>query len=1092
VYLAPRIRRVALFATLPFLFLAISALLANSTTAPPAAKVAGAPGNGSCAECHTGAVTNPGRVLIDFGKLTYSPGVKQKIGVHVLANTAAALTGFQLTARLGSNEQLQAGHFEATGTVGVQNSNGIEYVNHTGATGSMVYTFDWTPPATNVGPVQFYVSAVAGSAAAGPEGNVYSNSSTLQAAGRDLPAGYSVSSFIPAGTNTLVEPNGINSVGDVTGRYTDVNNRSHGFIRRPSGQTTTIDVANALDTIPSAINSAQRVVGSWVDTNNVTHGFIRDQNGTPVSYDVPGATKTELLDINDAGVIVGRFTDGAGVVQSLTIAANGTTSFRNDFLATGINLPGEQIGQINNSAFLLNTANALIGTSMCEALPLRSITFNLRMNSFRDIAGICSGQNQFASFIVAEGGRARRSTNIGDTFRAINDAGQVAGQRTVGGVTQGVIYTPCTTSPSQDTYSIPGTAGSGSLTLSNASNCVPNAISDVPWFRFGGPDPQNASYSYFADGNPTGTPRTGTVWFAGRNVTIRQEPATCNVVLSGGPANFQAAGGSGTLSVTGPDGCVWTASTNAGWITLATFSGTVPGTLNFTVQPNPDFNLRTGTITVGTTAYNIVQTGGSTCIYTVDPPSTTVSSFGGLIFINVFTGTGCFWGVSNNESWITVSSISQAFGSGTVTLSVQQNFNFDFRSASIVVAGQLVSIIQQGTGNTGPSTGLRFVPITPCRVADTRAGSGIGGAFGPPRLTANSTREFPISQSSCGIPTNARAYAANITVVPSGPLSFLTAYPSGTTRPLASTLNAFDGRTIANAAIVPAGTNGGINIFVSNDTDVIIDVNGYFIPVDTQQGLMFYPVTPCRISDSRPEGGKTGSFGPPSITGQTARSIPVTQSTCNIPASAQAYSLNVTAVPQGPLGFLTLYPTGQVRPNVSTLNAFNGQVVANAAIVRAGNNGAIDVFASDTTNVVIDINGYFAPPGFSNALNFYTVNPCRVADTRDEGGKSGAFGPPIIGGGATRSFPIPQSGCNVPVSAQAFSLNMTAVPAGPLAFLTTWPSGFTQPLVSTLNSFDGQIVANAALVPAGTNGGVSVFVSNTSNLVVDVNGYFAP
>jgi hypothetical protein len=377
-------------------------------------------------------------------------------------------------------------------------------------------------------------------------------------------------------------------------------------------------------------------------------------------------------------------------------------------------------------------------------------------------------------------------------------------------------------------------------------------------------------------------------------------------------------------------------------------------------------------------------------------------------------------------------------------------------------------------------------------VADTRAGSGIGGAFGPPRLTANSTREFPISQSSCGIPTNARAYAANITVVPSGPLSFLTAYPSGTTRPLASTLNAFDGRTIANAAIVPAGTNGGINIFVSNDTDVIIDVNGYFIPVDTQQGLMFYPVTPCRISDSRPEGGKTGSFGPPSITGQTARSIPVTQSTCNIPASAQAYSLNVTAVPQGPLGFLTLYPTGQVRPNVSTLNAFNGQVVANAAIVRAGNNGAIDVFASDTTNVVIDINGYFAPPGLSNALNFYTVNPCRVADTRDEGGKSGAFGPPIIGGGATRSFPIPQSGCNVPVSAQAFSLNMTAVPAGPLAFLTTWPSGFTQPLVSTLNSFDGQIVANAALVPAGTNGGVSVFVSNTSNLVVDVNGYFAP
>ena len=69
---------------------------------------------------------------------------------------------------------------------------------------------------------------------------------------------------------------------------------------------------------------------------------------------------------------------------------------------------------------------------------------------------------------------------------------------------------------------------------------------------------------------------------------------------------------------------------------------------------------------------------------------------------------------------------------------------------------------------------------------------------------------------------------------------------------------------------------------------------------------------------------------------------------------------------------------------------------------------------------------------------------------------------------------------------------MTVVPPGPLIYLTTWPTGVTQPVVSTLNSPNGQIVANAAIVPAGTGGAVSVFVSNASDAIIDINGYFAP
>jgi hypothetical protein len=84
--------------------------------------------------------------------------------------------------------------------------------------------------------------------------------------------------------------------------------------------------------------------------------------------------------------------------------------------------------------------------------------------------------------------------------------------------------------------------------------------------------------------------------------------------------------------------------------------------------------------------------------------------------------------------------------------------------------------------------------------------------------------------------------------------------------------------------------------------------------------------------------------------------------TCSIPATAQAYSLNITVVPPGPLSYITVWPTGQSQPVVSTLNDPTGTIVANAAIVPAGTAGSINVFATQTTDLVIDINGYYAAP----------------------------------------------------------------------------------------------------------------------------------
>ena len=126
--------------------------------------------------------------------------------------------------------------------------------------------------------------------------------------------------------------------------------------------------------------------------------------------------------------------------------------------------------------------------------------------------------------------------------------------------------------------------------------------------------------------------------------------------------------------------------------------------------------------------------------------------------------------------------------------------------------------------------------------------------------------------------------------------------------------------------------------------------------------LVFVAITPCRVVDTRTGAGFTGNFGPPSLVGAASRTFPIQSSTrCTIPAIAQAYSFNVTVVPPGVLGFVTVYPTGATLPNASTLNSLQGFIVANAAIVPAGTSGSVDVFASNATDLIIDINGYYAP-----------------------------------------------------------------------------------------------------------------------------------
>jgi len=135
-------------------------------------------------------------------------------------------------------------------------------------------------------------------------------------------------------------------------------------------------------------------------------------------------------------------------------------------------------------------------------------------------------------------------------------------------------------------------------------------------------------------------------------------------------------------------------------------------------------------------------------------------------------------------------------------------------------------------------------------------------------------------------------------------------------------------------------------------------------PINPASGLVFVGMTPCRVIDTRTASAFPSPFGPPILSGGIGRAFPMQQSTrCSIPATANAYSVNVTVIPSAPFGYLTIWPTGVAMPVVSTLNDPLGIVVANAAVVPAGTPyGSVSLYATGQTDVVVDINGYYVTP----------------------------------------------------------------------------------------------------------------------------------
>jgi hypothetical protein len=121
--------------------------------------------------------------------------------------------------------------------------------------------------------------------------------------------------------------------------------------------------------------------------------------------------------------------------------------------------------------------------------------------------------------------------------------------------------------------------------------------------------------------------------------------------------------------------------------------------------------------------------------------------------------------------------------------------------------------------------------------------------------------------------------------------------------------------------------------------------------------------------------------------------------------------------------------------------------------------------------------------------SFFTVAPCRVADTRNAPGPSGG---PALAANTVRTFPVSNI-CGIPASARAVAINLAVFLPSDGGDLRVYPAGGAAPLASAINFRAGIVRANNAVVPLGAGGQLSVqcdMPAGGTDFFFDISGYF--
>jgi lysophospholipase L1-like esterase len=232
----------------------------------------------------------------------------------------------------------------------------------------------------------------------------------------------------------------------------------------------------------------------------------------------------------------------------------------------------------------------------------------------------------------------------------------------------------------------------------------------------------------------------------------------------------------------------------------------------------------------------------------------------------------------------------------------------------------------------------------------------------------------------------------------------------------------------------------------------------------------FVTTRPVRILDTRNGvGGFEGTVG----AGRVIDLAIVDFGKVNV--GAEAAVLDVVATGACSAGYVVAYPCGQPRPATSNLAAVPGRTVAAFTQVAVPTSGHVCLYSSATTDLVVDLFGWFSP---GTGSGYAPSMQQRLADTR----RAHPFGYPA---GSSLSVPVNTLG------ASSALVNVTAVGTGQAGYVTAWPCGTTKPATSILNLTPTAVVANLAVVAIGTGGAICLSSSVAASLIVDLVGTYA-
>ncbi len=272
----------------------------------------------------------------------------------------------------------------------------------------------------------------------------------------------------------------------------------------------------------------------------------------------------------------------------------------------------------------------------------------------------------------------------------------------------------------------------------------------------------------------------------------------------------------------------------------------------------------------------------------------------------------------------------------------------------------------------------------------------------------------------------------------------------------------------------------------------------------SSQTSNFTPLIPKRICDTRPNNpsnltGQMAQCNSHTLGSNTTLSVQVS-GLDSIPAQATSVVINLTATNATGNSYLTAWPDGQTMPLASTLNFVSDETVANETTLQLGLDGAIDIYNySGNVDVIVDIEGYYSPASLGA---FIPVPPARIADSRCGSSPSQPFcttenipsqNASLTTFGSNTSKSITVAGvAGIPTShVTAVVLNVTVTNPKSWSYLTIWPTGSNQPVVSNINFTANETIANNVIVSIGSLNSVQIYNPfGSTDVVVDVGGYF--